>query len=298
MSYIEDEPPKILIAGLPGAGLRTIKAVVVDNNPPTKLKKIIQKLDVGNSFRDVLQRRVLVVRCGGDESIQDVLSKANDPIYEHVAALVFVLDISDQSTFSIAKYWFDNLIGHLHKFSPDARIFLLLHKIDLLNEDENVAEYIRATRNLFEVEGLDIYIHETSIYDASIFLAFKDVMQKEVSNQISVKQYLNRMLKGSSFHSMAIYSHDGLPIYVAGELSPVVELAANVMLSTVSRISEELEKDDEVSSTILQMKKNTFMIFKAINKDCIFVGISKKRPRLGQFLVEADQIVETLKKAL
>jgi len=298
VSYIEDEPLKILMAGLPGSGLRTIKAVVVDNNPPSELKKVVKKLDVGNAFRDVLQRRVLLLRCGGDEALQDVLSKANDPIYEHVAALVFVLDISDQSTFSIAKYWFDNLIGHLHKFSPEARIFLLLHKIDLLGEDKNLAEYIRATKNLFEVDGLDIYIHETSVYDASIFLAFKDMMQKEVNNQISVKQYLNRMLKGSCFQSMAVYSKDGLPIYVAGELTPVIEIAANVMLSTVSRISEELEKDDEVSSTILQMKKNTFMTFKTIDKNCIFVGVSKRRPRLGEFLIEADQIVETLQKAL
>ncbi|MDY6902030.1 MAG: hypothetical protein SWZ49_28760, partial [Cyanobacteriota bacterium] len=86
--------------------------------------------------------------------------------------------------------------------------------------------------------------------------------------------------------------------YVAGELPPVVEISANVMLSSVGRISEELDENDEVSSTILQMKKKTFMTFKVVNSDCIFIGLSKRRPKLGQMLIETDQIVEVVQKAL
>jgi len=298
LSTYEDEQKKILIAGLPGAGLRTIKAVVVDNTPPTELKAVMEKLDVGNTMRDLLQRKVLVVRCGGEQSIQDVISRGNDPIYKNVEALVFVLDINEQSTFSIAKYWFDALVKHLQKFSSDARIYLLLNKIDKMAEQENISDYLRATKNLFIDEGLDVIIHETSIYDASTFYAFKDVLMKEVDDQISVKQFLKRSLKGSSFLGVAVYSKDGLPIYGAGELPQIVEIAANVMLGSVSRISDELDQDDGISSTILQMKKKTFMIFKAVNETCVFVGLSKRRPRLGQMLIETDQIVEVLRKAV
>ncbi|MHA1212291.1 MAG: ADP-ribosylation factor-like protein [Candidatus Heimdallarchaeota archaeon] len=298
MSSIEDEPTKILIAGLPGAGLRTIKAVVVDNLPPQEFKEIVQKLDVGNALRDLLQRRTLLLRCGGDKSIQDIVSRDNDPIYENVEALIFVIDINDQSKFSIAKYWFDALVKHLHKFSKDARVFLLLNKTDLISENTNYSAYLRATKNLFDTEGIDIYVHETTMYDASVFFAFKDALRKEFDEQISIKQYLNRIIKDSSFKGLAVYSKDGLPIYGAGTLLPVVEIAANVMLSTVGRISSELEQDDEVSSTILQFKKNTFMIFKSVDKNCILVGISKKRPRLVQMLIESDQIVEMLQKGI
>ncbi|NHJ84156.1 MAG: hypothetical protein FK734_01755 [Asgard group archaeon] len=298
MSVTEDEPKKILIAGLPGSGLRTIKNVVVDNNPPQELKPIIQKLDVGNTLRDMLQRRVLVIRCGGDYQLQDVLARDNDPIYTHVDSLVFTLDITDQAKFSIAKYWFDALVKHLHKLSPDARIFLLLNKIDLLTETKNASEYIKATKNLFEINGMDIYVHETSIFDASTFYAFKDILMKAVDEQIPIKQYLNKTLRDSSFNAIAVYSNDGLPIYEVGETKPVVEIAANVMLSSVSRITDELDQGDEVSSTILQMKKNTFMIFKVVDGNCIFVGLSKRRPKLGQMLIETDQIVEFLQKSI
>ena len=298
MSSSEDEQKKIIIAGLPGAGLKTIKSCVIDNDPPDELKPIIQKLDVGNSMRDLLQRRVLMINCGGDRNIQDILSRDSDPLYEHVEALVFVIDITEQASFSIAQYWFEALVKHLLKISPNARLYLLLNKIDLLAEHPNASNYIRATKNLFSIDGLDIVVHETSIYDASSFFAFRDVLMKEVDDQISVKQYLNRALKGSSFSGMAVYSKDGLPIYVAGELPPVVEISANVMLSSVSRISDELDENDEVSSTILQMKKKSFMIFKVVNSDCIFVGLSKKRPKLGQMLIETDQIVEVVQKAI
>lgn len=298
MSSSIDEPKKIIITGLPGAGLKTIKSCVVDNDPPADLKPIIQKLDIGNSMRDLLQRRVLMIQCGGDRNIQDILSRDSDPLYKHVEALVFVIDITEQAAFSIAQYWFETFVKHLHKISPDARVYLLLNKIDLLADHQNASYYIRATKNLFSIEGLDIITHETSIYDASLFFAFRDVLMKEADDQISVKQYLNRALKNSSFLGIAIYSKDGLPIYVAGELPPVVEISANVMLSSVGRISEELDENDEVSSTILQMKKKTFMTFKVVNSDCIFIGLSKRRPKLGQMLIETDQIVEVVQKAL
>lgn len=294
----DDEPTKILIAGLPGSGLQTIKAVVIDNNPPVELKPIIQKLEIGNSMRDLLQLRVLAIRCGGDKSIQDVLARDNDPIYSHVEALVFILDVTDQSNYSIAKYWFDALVSHLHKFSMDARIFLLLHKIDLLAYRENASNYISATKDLFATDGLDLYIHETSIYDASIFIALRDVLKKEIDKQISIKQYFNQVIGDSSFEGMAVYSKDGLAIYEAGSLGTIVEIATNVMLSSISRITGELEPDDGISSTILQMKKHKFLIFKAVDSTCMFVGLSKKRPKLGQMLIETDQIVDMVRKAM
>ncbi len=294
----DEEPTKILIAGLPGSGLQTIKSVVIDNNPPLELKPIIQKLEIGNSMRDLLQRRVLAIRCGGDKSIQDILTRDNDPIYTNVESFVFILDVTDQSNYSIAKYWFDAIVSHLHKFSAEARIFLLLHKIDLLAEKKNASNFIRATKELFTTDGLDLYIHETSIFDASVFLAFRDVLMKEIDEQISIKQYFNQIIDNSSFEGIAVYSKEGLAIYEVGSLGPVVEIAANVMLSSISRITDELEPDDGISSTILQMKKHKFLVFKAIDNDSMFVGLSKKRPKLGQMLIETEQIIDKVKKAL
>jgi predicted regulator of Ras-like GTPase activity (Roadblock/LC7/MglB family) len=168
----------------------------------------------------------------------------------------------------------------------------------LLADKDNISDYIKATKNLFATDGLDVYIHETSLYDASVFFAFRDVLKKEVDEQISIKQYFNQIISDSNFEGLAVYSKDGLPIYEAGILGPVVEIAANVMLSSISRITEELEEDDEISSTILQMKKHTFLAFKAVDKNCIFVGLSKKRPKLGEMLIETDQIVDVVRKSL
>jgi predicted regulator of Ras-like GTPase activity (Roadblock/LC7/MglB family) len=296
--YEDEAPKKILIAGLPGAGLRTIKSVVVDNNPPDELKKVVEKLEIGNTLRDILQRKVLVVRCGGDEALQDVLDRDNDPIYQNVEAFVFVIDLFEQSNFSIAKYWFDALVKHVHKFSVDAKIYLLMHKVDLLAKNERISEYIRATKNLFNIKGIDIYVHETSIFDFSIYVAFKDVLMKEDDDHISVKQFLNRFIKGSSFKGLGVFSHDGLPIYEAGSLPPFVQLSANVILGSVSRIKSELDKDDEVNSTILQMKKNSFIIIRNVNENGIFVGLTKRRPKMGQMLVETDEIVSMLQRAM
>lgn len=298
LSVSKDDPKKILITGLPGAGIKTIKSVVVNNNPPKEMKAAIEKLDVGNALRDVLQKRVLFLPCGGEHNIQDVTDRDKDPIYQHVQALVFVLDVTEQSSYSIAKYWFDAFVQHLHKFSKDARIFLLLNKADLIADTEKAPDIIRAAKNLFKTLGLDLYIHETSIFDSSTYFAFKDILTKEMDDQVSIKQYLARFLKDSCYSGLAVYTQDGLPIYEAGELPPLVEFSANVILGSIARIAQELEAGDEISSTILQMKTNAFLVIKAVNGKCIFVGLSKKRPKLGQMLIESDQIVEVLKKSM
>jgi predicted regulator of Ras-like GTPase activity (Roadblock/LC7/MglB family)/GTPase SAR1 family protein len=288
---------KIILAGLPNSGMRTIKAVVIDNNPPRELKPLLEKLDIGNSMKDLLQRRVLTIRCGGERSLQDITAKENDPIYQNVETLVFILDSSEQSNFSIAKYWFEALVNHLHKFSPEARIVLLLHKIDLITEKKNAAEYIRATKELFASNGLDLSIYETNIFDASVFMAFRSVLVKELDDEISVNQYLTKSLKGSSFTGLAVYSNDGLPIYEIGSLPGYVSIAANIILGANERIVEELT-DDEVDSTIIQLKNGSFMVFNPINKNGVFVGQTIQRPKLGQMLIETEQIVDTLKKAM
>ncbi|MHA1501503.1 MAG: hypothetical protein ACTSSB_06600 [Candidatus Heimdallarchaeota archaeon] len=97
---------------------------------------------------------------------------------------------------------------------------------------------------------------------------------------------------------LGVFSLDGLPIYEAGNLPPFVELSANVILGSIGRIKDELDKGDEVNATILQMKKNTFIIIRNVNENGIFVGLTKRRPRMGQMLVETDEIVAMLQRAM
>jgi predicted regulator of Ras-like GTPase activity (Roadblock/LC7/MglB family) len=298
MSNLGTDQSKIILAGLPNSGVRTIKAIVVDNNPPKEIKDQIERLEIGGSMKELLHRRVITVRCGGDKSIQDIISRENDPIYQNVEALVFVLDITEQSNFTMAQYFFDALVSHLHRFSPNARVYLLLHKVDLIANHPNYAKFIRATKNLFHNEDMDIFIHETSIFDDSAFLAFKDVLTKEYDNKISIKNYLGQFLPKSSFIGMAVYSHDGLPIYQAGEMPTYVELSANILLSSVGRITDELEKGNEVNTTIIELGKKAFIIFKVLNKNSIFIGLSRDRPKFGKMLLESDEVANVLENAM
>ncbi|MEA2071840.1 MAG: ADP-ribosylation factor-like protein, partial [Asgard group archaeon] len=203
-----NEEKKVLLAGLPNSGLSTIKAII-DNNPPKELKPIIQKLNIGNSLKDLLHGRLFLIRCGGNESINDLLSPTNDPLFKNVEALVYILDLAEQANYSIARYWFEAIKNHIHKFSPNARIFIFLHKTDLL-EGNKLTNYISAAKNLFNEGDTEIYFHETSVYDASIFMAFRDVLLKEMDEKISVKQYFSQALKDSNFACLAVFSKDGL----------------------------------------------------------------------------------------
>lgn len=100
--------------------------------------------------------------------MESYLNAQRSTIFSHVGVLIYVFDVEAREPLKDAETYRECLDA-LSKFSPDAVVFLLVHKMDLVRVNRaSVLE--KKTRELQEQSGgVPITVFGTSIYDESLY---------------------------------------------------------------------------------------------------------------------------------
>ena len=107
--------------------------------------------------------------CGGQDSFMDsYLSTQRSTIFQQVAVLIYVFDIETREALKDLEYYRDCIDG-LKKYSPEAKVFLLVHKMDLVRENADVALAKKKTQLEQESVDLAVTVFGTSIYNESLY---------------------------------------------------------------------------------------------------------------------------------
>ena len=106
--------------------------------------------------------------CGGQDAFMDsYLSSQRPTIFQQVGVLIYVFDVETQEKSKDLEYYRDCIDG-LRQYSPDASVFLLIHKMDLVRDKQGTFE--KKMRELEDVTGdLHVSVFGTSIYDESLY---------------------------------------------------------------------------------------------------------------------------------
>jgi len=96
------------------------------------------------------------------------LSTQRSTIFQHVAVLIYVFDIETREALKDLEYFRDCIDG-LKKYSAEAKVFLLVHKMDLVRE--NAGDVLAKKKAQLEQESADlaVTVFGTSIYDESLY---------------------------------------------------------------------------------------------------------------------------------
>jgi len=96
------------------------------------------------------------------------LSSQRATIFQQVGVLIYVFDVESREMDKDLEYYRDCLEG-LRQYSPDAAIFLLVHKMDLVRTAKPLT-FSKKKDELVEASGdLRVSVFGTSIYDESLY---------------------------------------------------------------------------------------------------------------------------------
>ena len=124
--------------------------------------------------------------------------------------MIFVFDISSNEA-APDMLSFASTIRALHEFSPKSKIFVLVHKMDLVPPDqknkifEQKAAEIRAT---CEDEGFleqQVEFWATSIWDQSLYRAWTQVIYFLVPNAATIKSMLRKLAELLDARELILY---------------------------------------------------------------------------------------------
>jgi Ras-related GTP-binding protein A/B len=136
--------------------------------------------------------------CGGqdvfvkaylDNSANASASVAQGQMFAQVQCVVFVFDVASVD-FEKEQAYFAQIIGKLNEYSPNAHIFCLLHKMDLIPEAGKEAfqrqRFHRIRNYLLQHGGKDalgrIQFFCTSIWDQSLLKAWSAIISSVIPN--------------------------------------------------------------------------------------------------------------------
>ncbi|GFW70627.1 ras-related GTP-binding protein B [Trichonephila clavipes] len=164
-------------------------------NDPNSERTSKLQLDVEHSHVRFLGNLVLNLwDCGGQEAfMESFFASQRDNIFRNVEVLIYVFDVESRELEKDMHYY-QSCLEAILQSSPEAKIFCLIHKMDLVQEDQRDLIFRERERDLERLSRpLECICFRTSIWDETLYEAWSSIVYKLIPNvqqlQTNLKQF-------------------------------------------------------------------------------------------------------------
>lgn len=178
---------KLLLMGRSGSGKSSMRSIIFSNYSAFDTRRLGATIDVEHSHLRLLGNMTLNLwDCGGqDVFMENYFSKQKDHIFQMVQVLIHVFDVESQEVMKDIEI-FTRSLKQLKKYSPDAKIFVLLHKMDLVQIDKREELFSIMMNKLQETSTeygfANLIGFATSIWDESLYRAWSQIVCSLIPN--------------------------------------------------------------------------------------------------------------------
>jgi len=137
---------KVLLMGKSGAGKTSMRSIIFANYMARDTMKLSPTLDVEHTHVRFLGNLTLNLwDCGGQYRFyESYFDSQRDTIFRNVEVLIYVFDI-DSGDLENDITLFDGILEAMEQGSPDASIFVLIHKMDLVAEEDRERAFMEVS---------------------------------------------------------------------------------------------------------------------------------------------------------
>ncbi|KAM6949016.1 ras-related GTP-binding protein A-like [Aplochiton taeniatus] len=175
---------KVLLMGKSGAGKTSIRSVIFANYKAQDTRRLGATYNVELSHVRFLGNLVLHLwDCGGQETfMKDYFTSQRKSIFQNVAALIYVVDV-ESCEFGKDMDSYQCCVEAILQNSPDAKVFCLVHKMDLVQEDQRDLIFKEREAELRRLSGtLACTCFRTSIWDETLYKAWSSIVYQLIPN--------------------------------------------------------------------------------------------------------------------
>ena len=210
---------KVLLMGKSGAGKSSMRSIVFSNYVARDVRRLGATIDVEHSNIRFMGNLMLNLwDCGGQDSfMESYLTSAGgrgaggggqrEHVFSNVAVLIFVFDVESRD-FSADIGNYGAVCRALGENSKDARVFVLLHKMDLvqthLRERLFVERSAQVRKQSESFEGT-VAFYATSIWDQSLYKAWTAVIYTLVPNALAIELLMRKLAHAIDARELVLY---------------------------------------------------------------------------------------------
>lgn len=184
---------KVLLMGKSGAGKTSMRSIIFANYLARDTTRLSPTLEVEHTHVRFLGNLVLNLwDCGGQYRFyENYFDSQRDTIFRNVEVLIYVFDV-DSVELENDINLFDGILTAMEQNSPDASIFILIHKMDLVSEvDRDRAFKERCTLIQSRSQQFKMACFATSIWDETLYRAWSSIVYSLIPNVELLKAQLD-----------------------------------------------------------------------------------------------------------
>ncbi|KAK4138395.1 hypothetical protein BT67DRAFT_8259 [Trichocladium antarcticum] len=206
---------KVLLMGKSGSGKSSMRSIIFSNYLARDTRRLGATIDIDLSHVKFLGNLTLNLwDCGGQEAfMENYLSQQRAHVFSNVGVLIYVFDIESRDVErDLATYV--NIISALVQYSREAKVFVLIHKMDLIQPTTREETFERRAavvrRKTAEAVGImhkqkpeqlqppppvdiDLQLFATSIWDQSLYKAWASIIHDLVPNLSIIETQLTSL---------------------------------------------------------------------------------------------------------
>lgn len=206
-----------------------MRSIIFSNYSAYETQRLSATMDVEHSHLRFLGNMTLNLwDCGGqDVFVENYFSSQRDHIFGGVEVHIHVFDVQSNEVQKDIRTFIECL-SHLRKFSPKARIFVLIHKMDLVKPEkrpEIFDTFMLYLRDQSKPYGFEITGFMTSIWDESLYKAWSQIVCSMVPNMSMFQRYLQRFAEISEAEEVVLFERT--TFLVISHVSPLAERQAS-----------------------------------------------------------------------
>ncbi|CUM65745.1 uncharacterized protein PRCAT00003393001 [Priceomyces carsonii] len=177
---------KLLLMGRSGSGKSSMRSIIFSNYSAFDTRRLGATIDVEHSHLRFLGNMTLNLwDCGGQDVFMDnYFTHQKDHIFKMVQVLIHVFDVESKSINKDIEIFVKSLTN-LQKYSPGANIFVLLHKMDLVQIDKREELFNTMMDKLQKISNpyqFNLVGFPTSIWDESLYKAWSQIVCSLIPN--------------------------------------------------------------------------------------------------------------------
>ncbi|KAJ0402138.1 hypothetical protein P43SY_000453 [Pythium insidiosum] len=174
---------KVLLMGKSGSGKTSMRSIIFAN----------YLVDVEHSHVRFLGNLVLNLwDCGGQDAFyENYFESQRDHIFRSVELLIYVFDIESREVDKDLAH-FDGCLEAIDQNSSNAKVFVLIHKMDLVPEEQRDRVFDQKKEMILSrVGSLPTVCFGTSIWDETLYRAWSSIVYSLIPNIQDLEKHLN-----------------------------------------------------------------------------------------------------------
>ncbi|MFW9852749.1 MAG: ADP-ribosylation factor-like protein [Candidatus Thorarchaeota archaeon] len=211
---------KVAILGLSQSGKTSIRQVIFEGFAPEATSLNPATVRINRKLFNMAGSSINLFDVGGQSAyINEAFDQYKERTFSDVKAVIFVVDVSDAANVMRSKYYFDLTVENIKSISPNGKIYVFAHKMDVVPTNKREA-VLQSIKDIFEIENTpNTEIHGTSIYEDTLWDAMQQVLTlifpRDDAKTTEIKDIFGNFelafIAVSTSHGLVLYSEPERP---------------------------------------------------------------------------------------